>query len=277
MSRGSAAGCGMNSGHRRVFFQVARALKVWILVRATNPESLKFIGSDHADVVPKPLTCKPKTAECGPHAGLVVCPHLLTNAFSPEKLEKAINTWNSWARNWLTDRIKNSFNDDSDRNQPVDFLKHLYPGVSTVGLPHGYGIVEDEMHPRYGCVVLLQGGRMKFIHGDYDLYDVVDPKNPHDIERFFRNVNGSQSAYGRKTPEVQRLLNQQLGADMVQHGEDLGWYSSHSDDMILAFSPDTEGEAGLVIVHSFGQGTRSIERIFREIFNGRAPGGSKPR
>ena len=277
MSRGSASGCGMSSGHRKIFFQVARALKVWILVRATNPESLKFIGSDYPDIVPKPLQCKPKTAECGPHAGLVVCPHLLANAFSPARLDKAINTWDSWARNWLTERMKASLNSKPDPTQPIDFMKRLYPGISTIGLPTGFGIVEDQRHMRYGCLVLLNGGRVNYIHGDYDLYDVVDPANPLDIERFFRSVNGSQSAYGRKTGEVQRLLNQQLGADMVQHGEDLGWYGSHSDDMILAFSPDTPGDSGLVIIHSFGQGTRSIERIFKEVFSGRSPGGSRQR
>ena len=276
MSRGSASGCGMTSGHRKIFFQVARTLKVWILVRATNPESLKFIGSNFPDVVPKPLLCKPKTAQQGRHAGLVVCPHLSVESFSPEKLEKAINTYNSWAPNWQMERTRSSF-ETTDPTQPIDFLARLYPGVSTAGVPDGFGIIEDERDPRYGCVVVLQGGRRYLIHGDYDLYDVVDPENMHDVERFFRNVNGSQSAYGRKTPEVQKLLNQQLGANMVQHGEDLGWYDSHSNDMILAFSPFTEGDAGLVIVHSFGQGTRSIERIFREVFDGRQPGGTRPR
>jgi len=268
----------MTQAHRKIFFQVSRTLKVWILVRATNPESLKYIGSGNGDMVPKPLLCKAKTAECGPHAGLVICPPLVPNSYSSKKrFDKAYLTWNSWAPNWESERIRNSFTTDRDPNQPIDFMARLYPGVTTSGLPDGFGIIEDKYDPRYGCVVMLRGGRRYLIHGDYDLYDVVDPENPNDIERFFRNVNGSQSAYGRKTQEVQRLLNQLLPAEMVQHGEDLGWYDSHSNDMILGFSPNTEGDSGLIIIHPFGQGTRSIERIFSEVFNGRQPGGSRPR
>ncbi|TWT48212.1 Anthrax toxin LF subunit [Thalassoglobus neptunius] len=276
MGRKSASGCGMNSAHQKIFFQVARSLKVWILVRATNPESLQFIGPGYPDIVPKPLLCKAKTAETGPHAGLVVCPMMVPDSFSVARFDRAVTTWNSWAPKWVASTMEQSFRKEPEFGAPIDFMQKLYPGIRRDGLPDTYGVIDSEYDPRYGCVVLLQGGRRFLIHGDYDLYDVIDPADPRDISQFVRKVNGAKSAYGRRTQEVQKLLNQGLGADMVQHGEDLAWYGSHSNDMILGFSPDPSVK-GLLVVHSFGQGPRAIERVFREAFEGRKPGGSHSR
>ena len=66
----------MRLNDKKIFLQVAQELKLWILVRRTNPASLQYIG--RASYAPKSIDCKVKTADrnVGPSllAGLVVDP-----------------------------------------------------------------------------------------------------------------------------------------------------------------------------------------------------------
>src|SRR5262245_27167018 len=84
---------GMRPQDITCFREAARDLELWILVRATNPLSLGYIGL--AGFTPKPVECKPKTAdvESHPAGGLVADPFTVPEAFSASKLEKAKQLW----------------------------------------------------------------------------------------------------------------------------------------------------------------------------------------
>ena len=66
----------MRPTDKRVFLDAARQLQLWILVRRTNPASLRYIGLP--GYLPKPIDCKAKTADLNQGryrvAGLVVDP-----------------------------------------------------------------------------------------------------------------------------------------------------------------------------------------------------------
>lgn len=271
---------GMCSGHKQIFFNVARAHKVWILVRATNKSSLQYFGPDYPNIIPKPKSCEAKTADRGENAGLVVCPSVSPDAFSPDRLNEDVEpAWKKWAPEWIPVQFENAFLDRSqnERQRPSfdddGFNKH--------GLPLHYGVIEDELSPHYGCVVNLESGTPKMMHGDYDLYDVVDPKSPHDQRRMTGEYNGSSSVYGPQTAAVQKSLNASMSDGSVatgpiQHGEHLAFFG-HKQDMIYVFSPNA-GDA-LIIIYPFvfgdKDGVRSVKALFAKLFDNRQPRGSK--
>jgi|SaaInlStandDraft_1057018.scaffolds.fasta_scaffold11886_5 hypothetical protein len=262
---------GMCGSHQQAFFNVARALKVWILVRATNKSSLKFIGPAFPDVIPKPKSCDAKTSDAGPNGGLVMCPMIVPDAFSPERLSEAMETWHKWAPEWIPVQFEKSFLDKTDdRQHRTDFDDDQF---NKDGLPVHFGVIEDEYSPYFGCVVNFQSGSPKMMHGDYDLYDVVDPQSFNDRRRMELDFNGSKSLYGPKTAQVQEALNNlmtdgQVSSALIQHGEHLAKFD-HKEDMIYAFSP-TSGDA-LIIIYPFAFGLESVRSLYRNIFNNRQP------
>lgn len=122
----------MRSDHFAIFKSVAANHTCWIGLREPNPLGDKWIGRPNH--VPKPLTCKAKTATNSNHryGGLVVSPIMCPDAFSRPKLDKAKESWQD------------------------NFL---------VGgrLPAGFGLTENGL-------VTIRGAR---IHPDYDLMSVV--------------------------------------------------------------------------------------------------------
>ncbi len=84
----------MRSDHREVFKSVATREKCWIGLREPNPLGDKWIGSVQS--LPKPVTCKAKTATNSMHeyGGLVVSPLLCPEAFTVTTKANAIKKWN---------------------------------------------------------------------------------------------------------------------------------------------------------------------------------------
>ncbi len=148
----------MRLNDKKIFLQVAQELKLWILVRRTNLASLQYIG--RAGYAPKPIDCKAKTADqnVGPSllAGLVVDPTEQPLAFSPSKREKAI----------------------------VEWRKHGHEMLAS-----GYAV--EKNNPITRGLVKRDGS---FLHGDYDLYDIVDP------EAASRNLAAVESLLGQPHP-----------------------------------------------------------------------------
>lgn len=255
--------------HQQAFFNVARGLKVWILVRATNKSSIKYIGPGFPDIIPKPKSCDAKTADEGALAGLVVCPRIVRSAFSPERYLEAMETWEKWAPEWLPVQFERDYLDRSGGQQlRSDFDDGRF---NKAGLPLHYGVIEDPDSKYHGCVVNFQSGSPKMMHGDYDLYDVVDPNSPHDQQKFELEFNGSLSIYGPKTKKVQETLNSlisdgNVSTAMIQHGEHMAKFE-HKEDMIFVFSPHP-GD-GLIIVYPFAFGLESIRALYRRIFDNR--------
>ena len=195
---------GIRPKDQEKFEQVART-GFWILVRGTNENSFRYIGE--VGFVPKPLTCKAKTADAGEQAGLVISPKLRPEAFTnPAKAKKYGNQMLS-----------------SPGNQK--------------SLPEGYEVDSGKQPCYHGCLRY----RGNLIHADYDLFDVVSPDAPRRLLALY-SVNGepaSNMTTGIKA-KVQIPLNKLLGVDMVQHGVHVAFGTFDDDDIVLAFGPKGE-------------------------------------
>lgn len=205
----------MRPQDRAAFIAAARHFQCWILVRRTNADSLKYVG--RPGYVPKPIHCKAKTADLDTAdfrnrrprraAGLVASPELLPNVFKPGKLGEAERCW----KKFLAD----------------------YPGPENGRPGRPFGLDTDENSPHYGCVT-LNGA---YIHGDYDLYDVVLVSNPRSNLAAIEELHGAPHRRGARVAPVQRFVNRIIGVPMVQHGGQ-AQFAAHSNETLDVFCPD---------------------------------------
>lgn len=192
----------MRKPDKLVFAACAIDKGLWLLVRRTNPASLEYIGVP--GFVPKPIDCKPKTADFGKFAGLVVSPEIASKAFSPAKEPEADKCWKTFLQN-------------------------------QAGSSGRYRVDEDPGSEWFGCLLL---GEQK-IHGDYDLYDIVDPRN---ARRNFAIVDTLHGQLHMRSPwlgDVQKFINSRIGAHLVQHSGETQ-YKDHTDQTLDVFGPKGE-------------------------------------
>jgi hypothetical protein len=216
----------MRPQDKKVFTAAAShpAIKCWILVRRTNPAALKYVGLP--GFTPKRIDCKAKTADLGDKAGLVVSPKLDGSAFSEGKRGKAFQCW-----------------------------EEFESGVLNV-LQSGYNIDIDKSSARYGCVRL----GADYVYADYDLYDIIDPLHAQRNLAAVEMLLGQAHRRGPKFYAVQKFVNSQIGAPMVQHGGE-AQYADHSEQAIDVFGPSGEH---CTILNEF-----SVRGWYRERFHGR--------
>ncbi len=214
----------MRPQDKSIFLEAANAFQVWILVRRTNRASLDYIGKP--GYTPKRIDCKAKTADIDrpPYklAGLVVDASLHSKAFKPDKTQKAKDAWAA--------------------------MKPLLGSVYTVDT--------DPKSRHYGCV-LLQGC---YIHGDYDLYDVIDVTQAHRNLALVGTLLGQPHRRGPKVLDVQKFINSRIGSPMVQHGGE-AQYADHSEQAVDAFGPNGED---VTILNEF-----SVRGWYEKVFGGR--------
>jgi hypothetical protein len=203
---------------------VSPTIKCWILVRRTNPQSLQYIGLPH--FTPKRIDCKAKTADEGKFAGLVVSPEVHPDAFSESKREKAITSWEQFR-----DEVLNA------------------PGSS-------YSVDLDPASDYHGCITIDK----QYIHGDYDLYDVIDPNHARHNLAAHETLLGQAHRRGPKFFAVQEFINSRIGVPMVQHGGE-AQYADHSEQALDAFGPNHEQ---CTILNEF-----SVKGWYRIRFQGR--------
>lgn len=213
----------MRPQDKNIFLAAAKALNLWILVRRTNVESLKYIGK--AGYVPKRIDCKAKTADYNigkfELAGLVVDPDIHPNAFKPGKLAKAIQSWKS-----------------------MEGQMGSYQIESSTGSKH------------FGCLKI----HGQYIHGDYDLYDIIDPKQPHRNLALVSVKHGMPHLIGANTQKVKDYVNPRIGSPMIQHGGE-AQYADMSEQSIDVFGP---GGEDITVLNAF-----SLKSIYEVGFNGR--------
>ncbi len=187
---------------RMAFAQAARTFNCWILVRRTNPDSLKYVGLP--GYTPKPIDCKAKTANNPSHplAGLVVDPVRVPQAFESDKLPKVKQCWEAFSS-------------------------------SVMGNGGRYAVVTENVSRHFGCVTL--GG--KFVHGDYDLKDIILADQLHRNLASVEMLQGQPHMRGPRVLQVQQFVNARIGADMVQHGGE-AQFADHADEPIDCFGPD---------------------------------------
>jgi hypothetical protein len=195
--------------HKRIFSEVAQQLQYFILVRDTNKDSLDYIGKK--DYAPKRIDCKAKTAHADVNgkklAGLVTSPIIHPSAFKVDKLQDALDKWKSM-------NIMEAANDN-------------------YGFFYSVDTTPESKH--YGC--LMFNG--KYIHGDYDLYDIVDVNHLPNNLALVSKLYGVRHMIGLHFDEVKKLVNSKIGVEMIQHSGE-AQYATHSEQAIDAFCPNGE-------------------------------------
>jgi len=206
-----------------IFLAAASSLNLWILVRRTNPESLKYVG--RAGYGPKRIDCKAKTADYNVGkfelAGLVVDPDIHPKAFKSSKLSKAMQEWKKMENHLGTYKIESRTNN-----------RH------------------------FGCL-MLHGN---YIHGDYDLYDIIDPAQPHRNLALVSELHGMRHVIGANKKKVMDYVNSRIGSPMIQHGGE-AQYADISDQSIDVFGPEGQD---YTIINSW-----SVRQIYSTAFKSR--------
>jgi hypothetical protein len=232
---------------------VARELNVTILVRHTNEHSLKFVQKP--GFYPKPAVVKAKTADFNPPdelrlvngvrkpfvydvAGLVVHPGFLPACFEAEKAAKAQHYW-TLTMQTLSPALAGT---------PVDLLqpetwKAWGSESMAIGAPRWKWRVDiDRDSPRFGCLQLYRADiGWCYIHGDYDLKDVIVRGRETENVRAEGTLDGVANftplLYNLTFEKVQDELNRRMGVDMVQHGAE-AQFAWHGDEPITVAFPD---------------------------------------
>ena len=215
----------MRSKDKFIFQEAAAYLNLWILVRSTNNESLPFIGSP--GYKPKRIDCKAKTADYnyGNYrvAGLVANPHIHAEAFKASKLTGAKYLWGQ--------------------------MKHLIGSV--------YQVNANRSSPHYGCLT-INGNH---IHGDYDLYDIINPEQPEKNLGLVSRTHDTQHIIGLYTKKVQEYVNNRIGSPMIQHSGNAQFADHSGQSKIEVFGPAGEQ---FTILNEY-----SLKAIYETIFNKR--------
>lgn len=292
----SAEGLGIRPADTKVFKAAATKFNQMILVRKTNKESLQYINKP--DFYPKPGDCKVKTADFdvsipfgsrhihSKTAGLVVDPTLI-GAKAFRNYERALYWWKDFLKDKTPAEIADKvyrrrgtnfgcYAVDTDvaspfygclmisRSQPIE--RTVIDG-KTIGSTEGEpGFDEtaagatakwrnsEVIDQSTGAVIQ----RMQYLHGDYDLYALLNANDPPNDETKTEWINGEKNKFGAKFHKVQEFINDEIGAPMIHHGGQ--FRLEHKADTIYVFYP---GGASYVISESE---VRSIEEIFEVLY-----------
>lgn len=217
----------MRPGDGIVFRDAAKTYRLWILVRRINKSSMPYIG--RAGYCPKRIDCKAKTAsrDCDGHdlAGLVAVPGIHPQAFVPGKLLHALRSW----YRFLVDRGLIRSTKPTLRDQGLEESRNL----NAKNGPYSVDLFIKSKH--FGCLKLNN----QWIHGDYDLKDIVVPGQERRNIALVEELHGQPHMRGPKLPMVQDYVNRRLGVPMVQHGAQ-AQYTDHADERIDVFGPNGE-------------------------------------
>lgn len=242
-------GTGMRGKDLRAFCMVARQYGVYILVRHTNDASLEYIGKP--GYYPKPATIKAKTADIDPPpylhrtgaisktvqhrvAGLVPHPGFQPKVFAGAKIDKALSCW-------------------ADTIDVLHGAGANIPGTSpdtwaAWGKEHTsarsgwrWRVDVDPVSPHFGCLQIARDGvGWSYLHGDYDLKDVIVKGHETDNQRQEGKVQGAKNytplLSGMEFETIRKALNETIGVDMVQHGAE-AQFAWHGDEPITVIFP----------------------------------------
>lgn len=248
---------GMRGRDMRAMMIVARDYTVIILVRHTNESSLQYIG--RPGFYPKPAIVKAKTADLDPPrgnwtvngrsitighhvAGLVVHPGFQPNCYSSGKAAKALKCWEDTMKTLLPamgDQRVDLRRPDSWALWGAD---HIAAGASR----WRWRIDTDVQSEHFGCLQLRTAEMAwSYIHGDYDLKDVIVPGREKENRRVTGKIDGVPNCVpllaGREFTTIQAELNRRMGAEMVQHGAE-AQYAGHGDEPITVAYPNWRHE-----------------------------------
>ncbi len=248
-----AVGTGMRGKDLQKFLMVARDLNVTILVRHTNDDSLQYV--QRPGFYPKPAAVKAKTADMNPLpdarlvsgtrrvvqydvSGLVVHPGFQPDCYKAAKVPKAFDCW----EHTMETLAPTLMNVPVQRDQPDSWAIW---GVARRGVlaPRWQWRVDiDPLSPRFGCLQLRSDAiDWSYIHGDYDLKDVIVRGRETDNRRAEGKLDGVKNftplLHEIEFEKVQKALNDKMGVEMVQHGAE-AQFAWHGDEPITVAFPD---------------------------------------
>jgi hypothetical protein len=252
---------GMRAKDLRIFCMIARKYNVYLLIRHTNEASLQYVGKP--GYYPKPASIKAKTADIDPPpfqfksgghartvqhkiAGLVPHPDFQPDVFMGAKLAKARHCW--------YDTL------DVLHGAGVNIPATTPDTWSMWGKEHASGrsgwrwkVDVDPASPHFGCLQIARDSiGWSYLHGDYDLKDVVVKGHETYNERNEGKHQGAKNFTpllpGLEFETVRRELNEAMGVDMVQHGAE-AQFAWHGDEPITVVSPDGPGLQFLVLAN----------------------------
>lgn len=206
---------GFQQIHASRMHTFAQEKGVFLIVRDGNPDSV--VHFSNPDYMPKPMSCKAKTAKVGPNKGIVVNPiHETQKAAWDKAIAEAASTTEA---NKLREQ----------RQKAVDTWKKYGAGM----LKKGYRVNKDTGVIEY--VSPTSGGKVwKGIHGDYDLHGVYRKIDDEVMQR----VNYGDGVESLNGEVFRSQLNQWLTGnnpkDFIQHGGQDDW---KPDPTIIAVKP----------------------------------------
>jgi hypothetical protein len=237
----------------RSFLMVARRNSVIILVRHTNEDSLKYVGVP--GFYPKPAAVKAKTADFNPPpakalaggkpitqihnvAGLVVHPGFQPACYKPSKLPKARDCW----LHTLETLSPALLNKTVDLNAPATWSIWGVDRQAVHAPRWKWRVDVNPRSERFGCLQLASATMSwSYIHGDYDLKDVIVVGSEQDNRRAEGTLDGVKNytpvLEGLEFETIQKELNQLVGSEMVQHGAE-AQFAWHGDEPITVAYPD---------------------------------------
>ena len=265
------------------FTYTAQITDTIILVRATNAASLKWMGK--SGYTAKPIDCKAKTASFDSatlggalvkSSGLVVSPeHLKDTNLYGGRLDKAEKAWNSFIT--------------SCRKQSISTGIEVYFRADTKGF---YAVDSDPKSQHFGCLMVSDqlppsdfdptkshirkwmGINMSYLHGDYDLYGIIDV-DPDVMKNRTSHVNQMQvienKLYGQtqfsttKSASVSKTINDVIGFELVKHGEQSAYQHEAQDDDVYVFFPSGDVQVIRSFKHSQEQ-LKYFEDLYRYVF-----------
>lgn len=274
---------GIKPAHVKAFLEVAARLNVTLLLRATNPASIAYMEKN--GYAPKPIDCKPKTCDLDivigsqpvDCAGLVADPHVVgAKAYKGSKLPAALECWASF--------------------EAAMHKRSLGPGVTIYERAEQRGFYAVDLAPpdsanrHHGCLLVSElpappdfdtrkshsrqwmRRHMGYVHGDYDLYGVIDndaaaaaaATGERLAQQQVRNAPllGQTQFVSARTHEAVQALNGWFHADLVQHGEQSAW--KYSADDVYVFFPS--GAACVVLQHDFKAPGREMPAWFEDLY-----------
>lgn len=243
-----AGDLGMRAKDVRIFCMVAQKYNIYILVRQTNPASLAYVGQP--GYYPKPAAIKAKTADKDPSgsvasqaarykiAGLVPHPWFHPAVYSGDKLSSA-------QRYWLdTLDIALSPGCNIPRADPHAPATWKFWGADHLSARTGWRwkIDVDPASQHFGCLQIARDGvAWSYVHGDYDLKDVIVSGAESINQRVEGSIHGVKNytplLRGMEFETIQNELNERMGIAMVQHGSE-AQFAGHGDEAIVLILPD---------------------------------------
>lgn len=248
-----AGGLGMRGKDLRVFCMIAQRFDVYLLVRQTNEASLPYVG--RPGYYPKPAAIKAKTADQDPPpasflvngrsqtrvhrvAGLVAHPWFQPAAFGADRLAKARECWLETLDYALSPGANVPAADPAN---PATWPAWAKERVSA-RTGWRWRVDVDPGSAHFGCLQVARDAvPWSYLHGDYDLKDVIVRGHEAHNERVEGTVHGVKNytprLLGREFETIQRALNDAMGVEMVQHGAE-AQFAWHGDEPITLILPE---------------------------------------